>query len=202
MRMRTARLVLVTIVAALIGAGAQAGVAVGVTSITVGDNPFFPPTGGTGNVADFDPVEQNAVIEKDFTQLGDIPIIIDRAASQGVDVIHIDERVKNNTGVDWTDFHIIFEPIDANQALTVSFLDVGNPTGEWTNVVTGPNFLSLFGSVPDGGTFSLSFDLQMTDQVGAFALFALHEFPTVPEPTTLGLLGMGLAAIAARRRAS
>src|SRR4030095_13207934 len=110
--MKSVQLVLTTAFVALIAAAANAGVvATGVTSITVGDNPFFPPSGGTGDVASFDPNAQTAVLEKDFTQIGDIPIIIDRGPSQGVDTFHIDERVKNDTGVDWTDFHFVFQAL-------------------------------------------------------------------------------------------
>lgn len=198
--MKAAQLFFSTALVALLSAGAQAGVVTGVTSVTVGDNPFFASSGGTGNVVTFDPNQQVAVLEKTFTTLGDVPIIIDRTSSQGVDTFHVDERVRNDTGVDWTDFHFVVELIDANQDLTIAFLNVANPTGQWTNGASDPNQLSLFGLVPAGDTFSLSFDLQMNDQPGAFALFGVHEFPSVPEPATLGLVGVGLAAIGAKGR--
>jgi PEP-CTERM motif-containing protein len=199
--MRPAKLLSTTALVLSLAARAHAGVATGVTDIRVGDNPFFPPTGlGSADVASFDPQAQKAVLEKDFAHLGDIPIIIDRGPSQGVDTFHVDERVRNDTGVDWTDFHLDFDSIDANPLLTVSFLNVDNPTGEWTNIVSDPDHLSLVGSVPAGGTFSLSFDLQMTDSQGAFALFGIHETPSVPEPTTLALMGVGLAGIASAGR--
>jgi len=198
--MRSVQLVLAAAFAALIGATAHAD---GVTSIAVGqNNPFFPSTGGDGQVASFDQPGQKAVIEKTFDKLGDVPIIIDRGPSSGVDTIHIDERVRNDTGVDWTDFHFIFESIDANPGLTISFLNVANPTGEWSSGAPGPNTLSLFGLVPAGDVFSISFDLQMTDQVDAYALFGVHEVPSVPEPTTVALLGLGLVPLAVRRRSA
>jgi hypothetical protein len=201
--MRPVHLVSTAALVVLLAAGAQAGVATGVTSITVGPNNFIPPTGlGDADVVSFDPSLQKAVLEKTFEHLGDIPIIIDRGPSQGVDTFHIDERVRNDTGVDWTDFHLKFDSIDANPLLTVSFLNVDNPTGEWKGIVSDPDELSLFGSVPAGGTFSLSFDLQMTDSPGAFALFGIRETPTIPEPTTLALMGLGLAGIARAGRRS
>ena len=113
--MKAAQLFFSTALVALLSAGAQAGVVTGVTSVTVGDNPFFASSGGTGNVVTFDPNQQVAVLEKTFTTLGDVPIIIDRTSSQGVDTFHVDERVRNDTGVDWTDFHFVVELIDANQ---------------------------------------------------------------------------------------
>jgi len=159
----------------------------------VGANPWFPSPGGTGAIT-------GQTVEKTFIALADIPIIVDGGPSTGTDVLHIDERVRNNTGVDWTDFHFVMQPIDANPALTVDFLNVNNPTGEWTSILPGPNVLTLLGNVPEGGIFSISFDLAITSEVGAYNLFALHEFPTIPEPSTLALLGCPLLGLVARRR--
>jgi hypothetical protein len=84
----------------------------------VGDNPWFdngfPTTGGTGQVEGQD--GQSATITKDFTSVGLIPIIVDAGPSPqgGVESIRINERITNNTGVDWTDFHYLFGSIDAN----------------------------------------------------------------------------------------
>ncbi len=164
----------------------------------VGNNPWanagFPSTGGTGGF-------NGQTIEKTFTSLGDIPIIVNGGPSNGVDTLHIDERVRNNTGVPWTDFHLVVQPIDANPNLVVTFANVNNPTGEWTSTQSNPNILSLFGNVPNGGIFSLSFDLVISSDVGAFNLFGIHQYPTIPEPSTLALLGCaGIATVLRRRR--
>lgn len=171
----------------------------------VGVNSFstFPATGGNGSIVTQDPT--HAVLEKNFIALGDVPIILHADPSIGVDTLHIDERVTNSTGVAWTDFHLVFGTIDANPLLQVDFLNVTNPTGEFSTITPGLNTLSLVGNVPSGGTFSLSFDLQATSIKDSFDLFGIHETPSVPEPSSLtlfaGLVCGALPFVARRRKA-
>ena len=169
----------------------------------VGDNPFpdFVSTGGTGTI-ESQTAGQSAVLTKTFTALGDVPIILHSNPSSGTDTIHIDERVTNDTGVDWTDFHLIFGEIDNSSLLSIEFLNVANPTGEFTTITSTTNLLSLFGDVPTGTTFSLSFDLQANSDPGAFDLFGIREVPsTVDEPAALALIGLSaILGFSLRRR--
>jgi len=167
----------------------------------VGVNPFpgFPSTGGTGQIVSQTP--NGTVITKDFTTLGDVPIIIHTQPVPGtvdssVVFLHIDERVSNHTGVPWTDFHLGFGPID-NGPVVLVFQNVANPTGEFGTISPSPNNLDLFGSVPDGGTFSLSFDLLIGHNPQSFDLFGIHEHPTVAPDggATFLLLGIGSGAL-------
>jgi hypothetical protein len=168
----------------------------------VGENDFigFPSNGGTGSI--LGQQDGTATIEKDFTAIGLIPIIIVGGPSTGSETIHINERVFNHTGKDWTDFHFLVQPIDASDELVVEFANVVNPTGEWTMIEVFPGIVSLYGFVPDGGTFSLSFDLVITAPIDTYNLFGIHEFPTVPEPgtTTLALIGCSMVALRRWRR--
>jgi hypothetical protein len=174
----------------------------------VGPNPFsgFPSTGGTGTFGGTNPV----TILKTFTSLGDVPIIIQRhppsavqnGALPAVEALNITERVTNNTGVDWTDFHMLMQPIDANPLLSVQFLGVTNSTGQWTTITPGLNSLNLFGLVKNGDTFSLSFTLQVTTDQFSNDLFGIHEFPTVPSPSAsvLAMLGCSILGAVSRPR--
>ncbi len=171
-----------------------------ITVSEVGVNPFpaFPSTGGTGIIEGQQ--DGTATLAKTFTALGDVPIILHRNPTIGTDTIRINERVRNNTGVTWTDFHFLMQPIDANPLLGVSFQNITNPTGEWTTITPGLNSLTLLGSVPDGGTFSISFDLVVSSSAGSFDLFGIHEFPSIPEPSTLALLACSFVGLMSRPR--
>ena len=170
----------------------------------VGDNPFGIPNSGTGAFKCLAATPPSCTVSKDFTSVGLMPIIIgpQGQASSGVDILHITENVTNSTGVPWTDFHFRLLFIDNNSSLTVQYLNVVNSTGEFSTINPVTDGLDLFGLVPAGGTFNLSFDLQISSQVGSFDLFALLETPTVnaSAPGTLALLALGLAGLGARRR--
>ena len=174
-----------------------------ITVGSVGDNPFSVPSdGGTGS---FTCDTGTCTVNKEFTALGDIPIVITPAnvPSSGTDTLHFEESITNNTGIDWTDFHLGFIPIDNNPGLTLSFENVINATNQFTSFSAGTNELSMFGSVPNGDVFSLAYDLVMTSSPGSFDLFAVSELPTVttvPEPTTLALLALGFAGLVTARR--
>jgi hypothetical protein len=185
-----------------------------ILEVEVGPNQFqgFPSPGGDGDGfiagGGF-----SLTIEKFFTAFGEIPVILNtqRDMRDGTDTYSVTERIVNNSGLDWTDFHLNVEPIDANMDLVVNFL---NPVVNTSNPIVFqqmPGMLWLFGLIPDGTDISISFQLQVTSG-GGFDLFGIHEFPTrdgiVPElgslATWAGLafVGIGAGPTILRRRRS
>jgi PEP-CTERM motif len=172
----------------------------------VGTNDYSVPSpGGSGNWT------CEAVgacsITKDFTALGSIPVVIDVIpnTSQDLltspDLLHLDETIMNDTGSDWTNFEFGFIGID-NGAMTVDFQNV--VFDSFTQSTAATDALSLTGGgVSNGDSFSVSFDLLLNTRPGDYNLFAISEqpsVPSIPEPGTIALLGIGLAGLGVGRR--
>jgi hypothetical protein len=174
----------------------------------VGDNPWStsvaPSPGGTGT---FSCITGSCTVAKDFTAIGSIPMVIDvvpntpQDALLGFDTLSISETITNNTGIDWTDFELGFIGID-NGPVTLDFQNL--TFDSFTQSSAASNALSLTGGgVSDGSSFNLAFDLQIATDPGAYDLFAISEtpsVPTIPEPGTIALLGIGLAGLGWGRR--
>jgi hypothetical protein len=127
-------------------------------------------------------------VTKDFASLAVIRLGVDNVQlppAQPV-TIQVDELIANNTGVDWTDFHLEVEPVDAPLDLLVQYNNVVAPVGFTTQ--TMDNTLWVFGSVPNGDDMLLVYEMEVSSIIGGTALFAVREHPTVPEPSTAALV--------------
>jgi hypothetical protein len=184
-----------------------------ISGVMVGPNPFagFPSPGGTGT-GGFTNNGFDLTIEKNFTAFGEIPVILfTNRDTDGTDTYSVTERIVNNSGLDWTDFHLNVELIDPRTGVMVDFLNpVLNSPSTGISFQQMPGMLWLFGLIPTGSAISISFDLQVTSQPGATDLFGIHEFPTrdgiVPEMGSLAtwaglaLVGIGAGPTLFRRR--
>ena len=148
------------------------------------------------------------------------------ADSAGTTEYFFTTNVVNNSGIAWNDFHFqlgfgtgaTFVPVGAGSGLDFDTAD-GDPAPsssvfpvlnhqedivEWSGATV--NYLGGAGGAP----FSVAFTLSIDVPDGLTALhpqgenrFTLRSFPTaqqVPEPTTVALVGVGLAWSTLRRR--
>lgn len=123
-------------------------------------------------------------------------------------------ELTNNSGEIWTDFH--FNVREATGSF--GFIDVAagghdgtayEGPGSYQISDAGRNLDVVGLNIPDGGLYSFSLDTDNFESLGAYTIYGTpsvdgQDGGVVPEPTTMLLVGSGLAGIAAfsRKRAA
>ncbi|MHC5114664.1 MAG: hypothetical protein ACYTGP_09575 [Planctomycetota bacterium] len=150
-----------------------------------------------------------------------IPIVFSQTEYGAASKIVIDDEIIfNNTGEDWTDFHIdlldggdvVFDPVATMNS------GGGGPIGWTIDPFTGASFtpdlmrLDIYDGVVEAGDFwfpgngatngQLWIDVNVAQQGEEFTTFVLKETPTGPLPAPGALALLGVAAFARRRRRS
>jgi len=160
------------------------------------------PTACLAELDSYAPSSSGWAIQKTFHEFlfdsSPVILVLQIEVEDGDNVIAIDELVTNDTGVTWTDYHLILAnfdgtPIDANAAFdlasvsNLAFADVA---------ADGEQIFLSGGTVGPDAEFSLEFAIDTDGAPGTG--FLLKQYAT-PEPVALLLLAAGALTLRRRR---
>ena len=166
-------------------------------------NESTPP--GDGSVmVDFDCSENSDPLDvncdKEFNDVVN-HVLTFRTNDQGEG--DLDEVITNETGTPWTDFHFMFELLSPPplEDFFFEFETSGLPLGSSFQRTNDKLWLFFGNPLPNEESFFVSLEFSAEFEGGSEPLdIRITQFPSIPEPGTLGLAVAGLGGLAALRR--
>ena len=154
------------------------------------------------------------VTQKDYVGIGPVDLVFDVSDTGGVTEYAVVEGVQNNTGITWTGYHLElgfgngagFVKSGASDGLDFDDPNVNsdfffNPSpGFFPDVDVTEDDVIASGGVMSHLDFAGNFVFHV-DVPDGIASFTIRQSPIpIPEPGTLGVLALGLIAVAALRQ--
>ncbi len=149
---------------------------------------------------------------KRFDHTGIIDIVFSVAPDNGVTEYNVFESVDNNTGSDWGSYKMtlgfgsgagfVQSPAGDGLDFDAPFYDTPPTSSVMPNVSKSEDVLVYSGGTHASGAESYQFriDVPNLSATGALATFTIRQEPSlVPEPSTIALLGLAIAGLAAYR---
>lgn len=152
-------------------------------------------------------------VDKGFFTTNPIDLILEVTAADAGNIRELSELVFNESGVEWTDFHMELIPLTGVLPTFVQSV-AGNPWDDSSGnplpnvTIVNPLTIDVFWTLGDGQVAATGY---FTNTQGRLAIdcrnmkqgdqFLLREYPTfVPEPGTFVAMGAGALALIVRRR--
>ena len=154
------------------------------------------------------------VLQKDYTGIGVVDLVFTTSDSGGTTEYKVTEGVFNNTGVDWTGYHIElgfgtgvgFVPSTTGDGLDFdspdfnSTIDFNPAPGFFPTVLALEDDLIASGGVMANFTYAGNFIFHV-DVPDGISQFTIRQSPIpVPEPSATVMLLLGAALTVRRRR--
>ncbi len=160
-----------------------------ILDVTLEDN-------GNGEIEALTLLGRSVRVEKVYTRLG--PMTMQIEADEG-GPYRIIELITNATPHAWTRIHWALTLESDAEFVSAELLSQG--PDPFTDLTYTPDGIEASGGVvPPGGTFRSTWIYEVS--TARHLTIGATQYPTVPEPATLALVGLGLSGIGWRRKVS